>query len=576
MLQNFDFKSRQNLIFLFILCFGFLIRTYHLAHFAPFTDEKFTYLCSQGISVGGANQGEVFFEKKYFVSNEFWKTKNLNDYYEAIARCDFGTHFSYVILLKYWISIVGFDDFSIRFLSVIFSILGIWLIYLLAKNETKSNNIALIVAFLVAIEPLFIAQSRMARSYSVGIFFSVLSSYYFLKIIFESQTKTKHFIIYALSCVICLLTHYITVWLMVAQSIFALIYLRNSKKWLHLSIVALLNGAVLYYWLFYGGGKWSFEFLADKNELHKKLANLPPDQNPLRGVVEIPTLKNLLLKTSEIISDIFILTNGVLVKMIGLKNMIVSLVTGLGIFGLYISQFKYKIHLIFVLQIITILIYSINKEAFFVFQNVVFLTLLGIRNLLNSNHKRIIIYLLLTLLVPLSYLLFDAVKGGHTGNLAQRYLFISYPYCMILVAILINEATKIEDVALKYLMIFVLVLQCFYVLKTDWKILTDTEPKYSYFAKPREQNPHRKVAKIIKKQYAEGDTLVLPSWNNGVYDKIRKAQSYDIMDAQLINLYFDKDSKIIERVNPNEADKVYLNHKNGEKTLIFDFGGVRY
>jgi hypothetical protein len=570
------FKSKQIIVLFLILCFGFALRTYHLDYYAPFTDEKFTYLCSQGISVGGANQSDVFFNKKYFISDEFWKQKGLNDYYEAIARCDFGTHFSYVILLKYWISVFGFDDFNIRFLSVIFSILGIWLIYLLAKNQTKNTNIALIVAFLVAIEPLFIAQSRMARSYSVGILFSVLSSFFFLKIIFENHIKPKHFIVYTLSCVVCLLTHYITVWLMVAQAIFALIYLRNMQKWAYFSIVALINGAVLYYWLFYGGGKWSFEFLADKNALHKQLANLPADKNPLRGVVEIPSLKNLLIKISEIIGDIFILTNGLFIKMNGFKNLIFSILTGLFSFGFFISKFKFKIQFIFVLQIISIILYSINKEIFFVFQNIIFLSLIGISNIIHSNYKRIIVYLFLTLFVPLSYLLFDAVKGGHTGNLAQRYLFISYPYCMILAAILIYEATKIKELAIKYLLIFVLLLQCFFVLKTDWRILSDSDAKYSYFTTPREQNPHKKAAEMIVNKYVVGDTLVLPSWNRGVYDKIRKAQSYDIMDAQLINLYFEKDSKIIERVNPNESDKVYLNHKNGSKTLIFDFKGIRY
>lgn len=144
---------RSRLILTLILVAGLALRLYHLDRYSIFYDEVSTLLVSQGIVLEGANQKEAFttrelinsyfwktpehppkqvlrsfvvnevYHPKTFTPAEFWAPKSIGDYYEAMTRSDIGNSPFYYALLHPWIDIFGFSDFSIRFFSVIFSVL---------------------------------------------------------------------------------------------------------------------------------------------------------------------------------------------------------------------------------------------------------------------------------------------------------------------------------------------------------------------------------------------------------------------------------------------------------------------
>ena len=162
-----------------------MLRVYKSGTYALYLDEKYTLVISQGIVMEGANQKDVFFVpgKKYFTPKEFWKEKTFADYIEANIRSDIGNSPVYYGVLWLWMKIFGFSDFSARFPSVIFSTMVVGMVYVFVKRHFRSESLALLSAFLTAIEPFFVAYSHMARNYSMRFFLTLLATHLFLLLV---------------------------------------------------------------------------------------------------------------------------------------------------------------------------------------------------------------------------------------------------------------------------------------------------------------------------------------------------------------------------------------------------------
>jgi uncharacterized membrane protein len=185
---------KYGLLFFLIVIASFL-RFSNLDNRGLFIDEKFTLLNANGIWVGGGNQMEIF-KKPFFTPKDFWASKNVKDYFEAIAHSDFGTHIVYNGFLHYWMEVFGNSDYSIRFLSAVFSLLTVIVVYLFSLEVFKNHTVAFLSGFLLALDPLNIAQSHIARSYALSFLLVILATYYFLEI-FKGNKKSRNFIIYA-------------------------------------------------------------------------------------------------------------------------------------------------------------------------------------------------------------------------------------------------------------------------------------------------------------------------------------------------------------------------------------------
>jgi len=130
--------SRSTSVFLIlILLLSLALRLYKLDAYGLFFDEKSTVLISQGISLEGANQQDVF-GKTYFTSQEFWKPKPLQDYFDAHIRGDIGNSPAYYLFLHGWTRLFGLSDFSIRLPSVLFSVMTVWLLFVFTVNTSKA------------------------------------------------------------------------------------------------------------------------------------------------------------------------------------------------------------------------------------------------------------------------------------------------------------------------------------------------------------------------------------------------------------------------------------------------------
>lgn len=154
---------------IFLIVISAKVRFSNLDTRGLFTDEKFTLLNANGIWVGGGNQTEIY-EKPFFTPQDFWAEKNIKDYFEAIAHSDFGTHIVYNGILHYWMETFGNSDYSVRFLSALFSLLTVVVVYLFTMKVFGSYTTSFFSGLFLALDPLNIAQSHIARSYTLSFF----------------------------------------------------------------------------------------------------------------------------------------------------------------------------------------------------------------------------------------------------------------------------------------------------------------------------------------------------------------------------------------------------------------------
>ena len=559
-----------------ILAIAGLLRFFNIGSYGPYTDEKFTLLNVHGICVGGHNQPELT-DNETFTPRDFWKERDLQDHYQAIARSDFGTHFTYNVILKYWIKAFGLNDTMVRSLSVLFNLLTLVLVYWFCKRFLESKSTGLWAIALLAIDPLFISQSHYARSYTLSFLLVFLGSIIFYKIL-TSKNKNELWklgVAYGLLASLALLNHYLNFVIFLAHVLVATVYIRDTKKWFNLIGSGAFTLLVMAYWMTMGGGQWSMDFLKDKNALHLSLAQMPTDQNPMSGIVDPSTLQFVTQKASSIILKSSAASFDLYHSLHGIRQLLILLASTL-IFLLFLKFSKInsrKINLGFLALMLilgVILLPGVLKLSFVAGAFVLFL--------IHQFYKAKIpppLKLLLTLsaILPLLYVIFDALRSGHTTSLSPRYIGVCISFLAIIYAIGLNKASQGKS-AFKYLLIIPILFQLFITGKELILILSDRSEAYSFRVEPRAKNPYQRASELVVANYTEGDTLLIPSHGTNVYSEIKKDNIKglkNILDAQYLNLYLPKDALYVEKIDVNEANLLILQKTNGERLQLFDF-----
>jgi uncharacterized membrane protein len=111
----------------------------------------------------------------------------------------------YYISVKLFASLFNYSVFGIRFYSAILGILGIWAVYLFAK-ELFNKKVALWSSFLVTISPFAIQYSQEARMYSMLGFLIVIATYFFIR--WLKRNETISYLLFGIFLGLSFLTHY--------------------------------------------------------------------------------------------------------------------------------------------------------------------------------------------------------------------------------------------------------------------------------------------------------------------------------------------------------------------------------
>ena len=573
---------------------------------------------SQGIVLEAANQKEVFSTKvvsipefwkapapghkpkdvlrsftyketflpRAFTPKEFWSPKSLDDYYEAMNRSDIGNSPFYYLLLHGWMEVFGLSDYSARAFSVVFSVLIIGLTFLFARRFFSPTT-ALIASAIVAIEPVFIAYSHQARNYSLTFFLTLLATYFFLQII-ENKTRGRTtfllYIGYIFAAGLSLLSHFLTISVLLAHGIYALFFLRDIKGWIRMAIAAVFALSGVTWWLIFGGGTYTLYSLNYQAGLYLWMAQTNPYNNPF-GVILPATFPNVFTKALPIFSDLIIFTNGLTDALAGKKNVIIAIATGLTLIVWFRFHDKIKVpqwlgsKLPYLLVLASTFFYNNHKAQFCILSVSIFALsfIPDIHKQVNEIQRRRLWLLYIMALVPTLFLIVMAFKSGHTYGLTQRYSGFSFPYVIIILSLLLQYYTRLKSEFQLVLFVF-LAIQLYYVGLRVKELYEDRSPKYGYFLNPRTPNPYYIAAQKIKESYQKGDTILYPAPGYTVLSEMdRSFLTYWVRDAQLTNLYFDKTAEYVQVMDTTQTDRILLKRNLQKDTLeIINLKGRQY
>ena len=574
-------------ILLLIIGLAFGLRMQNLDKHGIFFDEKASILVSQGMAMEGNTQKNCFYTngKTTFTPKDFWADKSLEDYYDAIRRSDIGNSPFYYIMLHQWINLFGISDYSTRFLSVIFSVLTILLLFFFIKEHFKNLTLALLACFLMSIEPFFIAYSQQTRNYSLSFFLTLLATHIFLKIIKNEENDIKKngwYILYGTLSALCLLSHFLTATVFMAHGLYVLLFVRKTRPWVLLPVSLSIGALAFGYWILEGGGNYTFATLNHQAKVYYQEAHQIP--NPHAGYIDPATLQNVTKKSIPIFTDLFIASNNILSDTVGKKNLILAiLVAIISVVSLYNYQKTRKKQWIGILvgfNIIGLAIYSTSKFQYVELVNCGMLTYLFIEYCQQTHEKiqrKQNWFLIILAFLPTVFLVIVTFKNGHTFGLSQRYSGFSFPYSIIIVSLALLQANK-NSKPLNYVIWSVFLIHLFFVGITVKTVLDDKSFKYNYRDKPRSENPYPLIANKLEKIYKTGDTIVYPSYVKTFYesDIYTKDIKRSVLDAQYVNLYLPKNAEFVQMIDVNEANKVILKRKNGQVIEIFDLKGDTY
>jgi hypothetical protein len=144
---------------------------------------------------------------------------------------------AYFSLLHLWLDISGRSEFALRYLSLIFSVLTVALLWrfgrLLASSlDSNSLSLPLLAALLAALSPMYVAYGQEVRSYAMITFLALASTYVLWRLLFpgEKQDSTRMQVTLTLAYIVltaaCLYTHYFTIFLLLFQNLMWLFWLQ--------------------------------------------------------------------------------------------------------------------------------------------------------------------------------------------------------------------------------------------------------------------------------------------------------------------------------------------------------------
>jgi len=191
-----------------------------------------------------------------------WRVIGLS-WYDMVASVEGNVHPpGYFALLKLWRIAWGDSPGALRWLSVVGGIAAIPLSFALFKqssqlqivsntNQTSWSFGALLASGLVAIHPLQVDSSRVARMYSSGVFLTGITSCLLIAAMRSSKRWRWWWIGYGVAAAAFLYVHYFAIFTIIAQVTFVVTYcvfqfLNSQRCAATRSLVGVCIGMVLF------------------------------------------------------------------------------------------------------------------------------------------------------------------------------------------------------------------------------------------------------------------------------------------------------------------------------------------
>jgi len=164
----------------------------------------------------------------------------------------------YYLGLAAWRTSLGSSDWSVRAFSVLWSLVGLGALALLARDLTGGWHGAAIATLLAALHPLDVFFAQEARMYSQAAALATLSSWILWRWMDQSSRATSHGrgvgwpVAYCVTSTLLLFTHYLSVVMLVAQGLFALVFFIWERRPSSLAVYlgcALVSAGLFVPWI---------------------------------------------------------------------------------------------------------------------------------------------------------------------------------------------------------------------------------------------------------------------------------------------------------------------------------------
>jgi len=135
----------------------------------------------------------------------------------------------YYYLLHFWVKPCGSTEFSLRYLSAVFGVLTVPLMWAVGRRLLGATAGALAAA-LVCLSPLFLWYSQEARMYTLVTFLCLLSTYLLLRIMDRRERRAIQWVAYVLINVVAVYTHFYAFFVLAFQFLFWLCWWALSSR----------------------------------------------------------------------------------------------------------------------------------------------------------------------------------------------------------------------------------------------------------------------------------------------------------------------------------------------------------
>jgi mannosyltransferase len=125
----------------------------------------------------------------------------------------------YYYLLHFWVQVFGSTEFSLRFLSAVFGLFTVPLMWA-AGRRLLGATAGLLAAALVCLSPLFLWYSQEARMYTLVTFLCLVSTYLLLRITDGKGRRAAQWTVYVLASVAAVYTHFYAFFVLAFQFLF--------------------------------------------------------------------------------------------------------------------------------------------------------------------------------------------------------------------------------------------------------------------------------------------------------------------------------------------------------------------
>ena len=194
-------NNKTYLLLILILIISFFIRVYGLETENIWSDEAFT--------IFHAHQS-VLHNIKLVSSTAYFPT--------------------YHVAISLWEKFFGLGEFSVRSLSLIFGVISVYMAFKIG-TFMFNKKVGIYSAIMLSLSSYNVFYSQEARVYTLLVFLSLGSIYFYLK--FIQSKKNTHMIYYFIFTLSMLFTHSAAIFILIAQNMHYLLFVRKYfKKWI--------------------------------------------------------------------------------------------------------------------------------------------------------------------------------------------------------------------------------------------------------------------------------------------------------------------------------------------------------